>query len=218
MVNKVIVFYSTLTVICLFIIGQLMPSSYYTSLLVKLVLFLLLPMFFSRRVMLDKIRLRVSPTSLAYIGIMSALIILSIIVAYYLVASYIDISLIQNDFTDRQKIQGAMYLFPVLYTIFINSFIEEFFFRGFMFQGLEVHKGFAAIFSSMLFAVYHVGIFISWFTVPVLLLALTGLFLGGLIFSYAVHKTKSLLASYLIHMSADVGVVVVGVFLMKIFT
>ncbi len=109
-------------------------------------------------------------------------------------------------------------ILAAVYTIFVNSLIEEYFFRGFIFQGL-LKKGWnkrAFIISSSAFAIYHVSVFKAWFGIGLMMVMLLGLFAGGLIFAYFVKKTKSLFASWFIHISADLALIVFGFWILDL--
>ena len=64
--------------------------------------------------------------------------------------------------------------------------------------------------SSAAFAIYHVSIIEAWFSLWLMLVMLLGLFAGGLLFAYFVKKTGSIVASWLIHVSADLALVLFG--------
>jgi membrane protease YdiL (CAAX protease family) len=133
--------------------------------------------------------------------------------------SVIDVSLIAKDFSERMALTKKMIIFAGLYTIVVNFFIEELFFRGFVFQGLlksGLNKG-AYIISSLAFALYHISNFKTWFNIWLTILVIFGLFVGGLIFSYFVKKTDSFLASWLIHLSADLGIIIIGFRILGIY-
>ncbi len=213
-----IILYSIITILLLYLLSQVFELSYFISLGAKLLVFLLLPILLNKLVFKHKIPFRLEKKNLYRLIVISVVIILVIVCAYWLLQPFIDVSTIKNDFVNRQKINTSIFLFPVFYTIFANSFIEEFFFRGFIFMGLKNRPIIAAVFSSLCFALYHMSILATWFTLPLTILTIVGLFLGGLIFSYFVHKTDSLFASYFIHMSADIGVVIVGIFGMGLFS
>ncbi len=218
MKSKWIILYSIITILLLYVLGQVFELSYFYSLGAKLLVFLALPILLNRWVFKHKVPFKLTKHHLSRMVLISLLVVVVIIGAFLLLESFMDISTIKDDLSGRQKIDNAIYLFPIFYTIFANSFIEEFFFRGFIFTGLKNRPFIAAVFSSLCFALYHMAIIATWFTLPLMLVTMAGLFLGGLIFSYFVHKTDSLFASYFIHMSADIGVVLVGVFGMGIFS
>ncbi|TAH63854.1 MAG: CPBP family intramembrane metalloprotease, partial [Gottschalkiaceae bacterium] len=95
---------------------------------------------------------------------------------------------------------------------FINSFLEEFFFRGFIFLNLYklgFKKG-AYIFSSILFSLYHIGIFKNWFNPLLIILAVSGLISVGFIFNYIDTKSKSFINSWIVHILADAAIMLIG--------
>ena len=61
-----------------------------------------------------------------------------------------------------------------------------------------------------MFAVYHIAMMIGWFALPVVLLALLGLFLGGVIFSYFNERYDNIYLSWLIHMFANFATNTIG--------
>ncbi|MEG2289258.1 MAG: CPBP family intramembrane glutamic endopeptidase [Clostridium sp.] len=144
--------------------------------------------------------------------LLGTMVIIVIWTAYFIVKSYIDLDLIAKELMGSNLITPKNFPFVALYITFGNSFLEEFFFRGFIF--LQIHsKGYkklAYIFSSGLFAVYHVAIFKTWFNPWLIALALFGLFIGGLIFDYINLKSKSILNSWIVHICADISIMVIG--------
>ena len=72
------------------------------------------------------------------------------------------------------------------------------------------NKVFAYLFSSVLFAIYHVAIFATWFNVWLILLALLGLFIVGILFNWLNTKSNNFLNSWILHIMADIAVVSIG--------
>ena len=109
-------------------------------------------------------------------------------------------------------------MLSVIYISFINSLLEEFFFRGFAFLSLKrlTGRGFAYVFSSLSFALYHVAMMIGWFSLPLFMLMLAGLFVGGMIFNYLNEKCENVYTSWLVHMFANLGINTVGFILFGI--
>jgi membrane protease YdiL (CAAX protease family) len=100
----------------------------------------------------------------------------------------------------------------------INSFLEEFFFRGFVFLNVYEtgNKGWAYLFSALLFALYHIAIFATWFNIPLMLLALFGLMVIGFVFNYLDTLSNNFLNSYLVHIFANLAIVLIGLALFGI--
>lgn len=53
--------------------------------------------------------------------------------------------------------------------------------------------------SSFIFANYHVAIFLPLFSTPILLLAIAGLLIGGIIFQLANERSGTILPLWTIH-------------------
>ena len=200
---KKILFYSLTTIVILYFVEQVFMLPYLVKTLIKLPLFVIYPMM-----CLKKIKVR---TSYKKTRITALFVFTVIIVAFLLFRGFIDLDAIRYDMTHRMLIDKSLFVIAALYTVFINSFAEEIFFRGFIFKGLlKYSKDLAYLISALAFAVYHVAIFLTWFSLPIILLILFGLFVGGLIFNYFVEETDSILASYLIHITADLAIVLIG--------
>ena len=131
---------------------------------------------------------------------------------YFLIRPYFDFSNITTTLSQGLGVNGNNFLFVALYISFANSFLEEFFFRGFGFLKLKqvTSRCFAYGFSSLVFALYHVAMMIGWFSPFLFLLALLGLFAGGLIFNYVNEKYSNIYISWLIHLCANLGINGVG--------
>ena len=99
-----------------------------------------------------------------------------------------------------------------MYIAFLNSLLEEFFFRGFGFILLSKHagRGFAFGFSALCFALYHLGMMNGWFSPGLLLLTVFGLFVGGCIFNYLNARCENIYPSWLVHMCANFAINTVG--------
>lgn len=138
--------------------------------------------------------------------------------AYLLLKDVFDFSNITSSLTSNIGVNGKNFIFVSLYISFINSLLEEFFFRGFAFLNLIKVKGrrFAYIFSALVFSIYHVAMMIGWFSSFVFALVLTGLFIGGLIFNYLNEKSGSIYPSWLVHMSANFAINTIGFMLFEI--
>ena len=97
-----------------------------------------------------------------------------------------DFSALTANLTAQTGVNRSNFIFTAIYISFVNSLLEEFFFRGFAFLNLKrtSSRKIAYIFSSLLFALYHIAMMVGWFGLPVLLITVAGLFIGGCIFNY----------------------------------
>ena len=144
-----------------FIDGVISPP-YYIKSLIKIILFLVIPFIYS---ILDK---QVSFKSLFNfnkkgflfslgLGVSVYIFILS---AYFILSPYFNLSNVTSSLQNNIGVNKGNFIFVALYISFINSLLEEFFFRGFAFLNLKKvsNKNLAYIFSSSAFALYHVGL------------------------------------------------------------
>ena len=67
--------------------------------------------------------------------------------------------------------------------------------------------------SAVLFSLYHIGIFVTWFSVPLFILCVAGLAGVGLFLQWVSEKFRSIAASYVVHASANISINVIGALL-----
>ena len=121
---------------------------------------------------------------------------------------------------DKKGLLFAVGLGFAVYGVVLGAylFLEEFFFRGFAFLSIKnTHsKKFAYIFSSLAFALYHIAMMIGWFGLPVILISVLGLFVGGTIFNKFDEKNENIYLSWLVHMFANFATNTIGFILFAI--
>lgn len=141
-----------------------------------------------------------------------------IIVAYMIFKGFIDFSTIKDSLTTGVGVNVDNFIFVALYISFMNSLLEEFFFRGYAFILLKqkTNRIFAYIFSAGLFAFYHVGMTAGWFNGFIYVLAMLGLFIGGCIFNFLNEKCENIYSSWLVHMFANFAINTIGCILFGI--
>lgn len=137
------------------------------------------------------------------------------LLAYALIGDVVNWNLIVDDVQNRLGVTPAVFPFVALYITFGNSFLEEWFFRGFLHLKLISFIGHwkASIFSAALFSIYHLAMVVSWFDWPVLLLCMAALFAVGMVFNQLNRKQENIFASWIVHILADIGVMIVGFFI-----
>ena len=77
-------------------------------------------------------------------------------------------------------------------------------------------KKFAYIFSSLIFAFYHIGMTFGWVHIFVFILGFVGLIIGGMIFNYLNDKTDNIYSSWIVHMLINFGINTIGFILFGI--
>jgi len=223
MKEKYIIVSSLLACICLYFIEQVLSVNYLAKTVSKLLFFIIVPIVYinlaKKSDVKTELNLRKLDSKNFKLGFLfggAAFII--IFIGYFIFGSFIDFNSIATELTSKSKITPANFIFIGLYITFGNSFLEEFFFRGFIFLNLynSGHKKLAYIFSSLLFAVYHMGIFKNWFNIWLILLCLVGLFTVGIVFDWLNTKSKNFINSWLVHILADSAIIIIGLKMFKI--
>ena len=212
----------SVTVICCLIMalvdGVLRPG-YAVKSAIKIALFMLIPLIASK---IDHSVLYLSLLRPKKKGLLPAIalgvgIYVVILGGYFLVSPFFDFSQIAGALTDNAGVTKDNFLYVSLYISFANSFLEEFFFRGFVFTNLKQHSGrkLAYIFSATAFSLYHVAMMIGWFSPALFLLVMVGLVVGGMIFNWLNEKLDTIYYSWLTHMFANFAINTIGFMLLK---
>lgn len=188
--------------------------------LFKIVLFLALPLLYSlfdKGVSLGTVfRLRKSGIGGALI--LGVTVYAVILAAYFLLRDVVDFSQITELLATGEGVTKRNIIWVSLYISFVNSLLEEFFFRGFAFLELKKlsSRRFAYIFGAGVFAAYHISIIGGWFSPGIFLLVMAGLFAGGLIFNFLNEKNGNIYASWMVHMFANFAINTVGLILFEV--
>ncbi len=194
--------YIVLVIGLLFAIELWAPIAYIYKIFLKVSL-MLLPLIWVSRTFFAK----PDPKKLKIALLLGVGAILIIQAAYLVLQRYIDLGQIKTLLSEQQGITATTYVWVAIYATLGNSMLEEVFFRGFL-----VQRGFKRpwLFSSALFSFYHLTIFISWFSCWVTLIALVGLFVGGLMFCWLNGDRKSIWNSWAMHVMADISIFAIG--------
>ncbi len=198
--------------------GVIMPG-YAVKSAIKMLLFLLLPFLLSRiqrEVKFGEL-FRIRKNGIAVPLLLGLGIYAVIVGAYALLRNVFDFSGIAGSLSENAGVDGNNFLFVAIYISFVNSLLEEFFFRGFLFANLKemLSRRIAYLSSALTFALYHVAMMIGWFSLPLFLLCMIGLTAGGMIFNYMNEKQGSIYASWLVHMFANFAINTIGFILLK---
>ncbi len=221
--KKYIIISSLATCIILYFVEQVIGANYVVKTLAKVILFTLIPYLYVKIIKKSTVAVELNFKKLDkkhlklgfLLGISSFLIIL---VAYLLLGQYIDFSRIASELQNKSKITPTSFIFVGLYIIFGNSFLEEIFFRGFIFLSLYELKSkrLAYVYSSVLFGLYHIAIFKTWFNLGLIALALFGLVVVGFLFNWIDTKSENFINSWIVHILADSAIILIGFRMFKI--
>lgn len=199
---------------CLFMISieLILQPSYWTKSMLKLGIFLFSIIVYSlifnpnlKILEYDKKNLKIS--------ICIAVVVYVLIIATYaFLDQYIDTEQIKNSLMGKEHINRSNFIYVAMYITIVNSFIEEAFFRGFIFLNIKAlgYVKWSAVYSALLFSLYHIGIMSNWFNIYLFLVTLLALFGAGILLNWFAYKGKSFLASWPIHIAANLGINTIG--------
>lgn len=196
------------------IVDAVIQPGYAVKSLIKIILFLLIPVvygFFNKEVNIKKL-IKPNKSGIVTAVCLGAAVYVTILGAYFIFRNVFDFSALTTSLGETTGVNKSNFIWVALYISFVNSLLEEFFFRGFSFITLKkfTTRSFAYIFSSLSFALYHIAMMIGWFGVPVIVISLMGLFAGGLIFNKFDEKNENIYLSWLTHMFANFATNTIG--------
>ncbi|MTI49162.1 MAG: CPBP family intramembrane metalloprotease [Firmicutes bacterium] len=217
MKKNYIVLASLISCIILYFTEQVLETTYIIKTAIKIILFLGIPLYYIKNIenktikealkfdKLDKKQFKMG----IFFGVGSFLIVL---IAYFVLRGFIDLDSIAAELQNKSKITPSNFWIIGLYITIGNSFLEEFFFRGFIFLNLynRNYKKLAYVFSSALFGLYHIAIFQTWFNIGLVILALVGLIGIGLVFNWLDTKSDNFINSWIVHILADSAIIIIG--------
>ena len=193
--------------------GMIHPG-YAVKSLTKVIVFVGLTLRYRRwdKSFLPKALLRIGLKRILLAAAAGVGLYLLIVGSYFAVRCVVDFSRITGAVTSQTGVCRRNFLGVSLYIAFANSFLEEYFFRGFGFLHLKKQAGRRAAYlcSAALFAAYHAPMMIGWCSLALRLLFLAALFAGGLLFNRLDETAESILPSWMIHMFANFGINTVG--------
>ena len=219
LLNKKNLYVTLSVVICslgMSLVDGIVRPQYFIKSLIKIALFLIIPLiyFFVNKDEQKSLKDLFKPSRRDLLLALSLGIAIYAIIlgTYFLLRDVIDFSSIAGKLTRDVGVTKDNFLLVSLYTSFANSLLEEFFFRGFAFITLKKtsSRKFAYSFSALLFSLYHAGMMIGWFNIGIVLLALVGLYVGGVIFNVLNEKSGNIYTSWLTHMFANFAINTIG--------
>lgn len=202
------------------VVDGIIQPDYAVKSAIKILVFLIAPVIYSlcdKELNLRKI-FRWNKKGVGLTFGLAIAVYLIILGAYYVGKDIFDFSGITKSLTANIGVTGKSFVWVALYISFVNSFLEEFFFRGFAFLTIKklISRKFAYIFSSFMFALYHVAMMIGWFSIGVYFITMAGLFVGGLLFNYLNEKNETIYNSWMVHMFANFAINTIGFILFGI--
>ncbi len=209
-----------LSCVIMAVVEAVLAPGYGMKSLIKIVLFLLIPTVLLGRnksfPLTDLFKVKgkhLSKSILLGVGVYAL-----ILGAYFSIGSFFDFSQVAEAITNSSGVSKEEFVWVALYISFINSLLEEYFFRGigFLMLGKVSSRRFAYLFSALMFALYHIAIMSSWFSIYLFLLLMASLVAAGFIFDWLDEKNGTVHQSWLVHMFANFAINTIGFMLFGI--
>lgn len=217
MKTKYIIISSLAACIFLYFAEQVIMADYISKTLVKILLFVIIPCIYIRFIKKSTLKEfinynKIGKQHLKISILLGAVSFLIIFLTFRLTKNIINLQDIAGELENKSKITPENFAFAGLYITFGNSFLEEFFFRGFIFLNLYESKlkKAAYVYSSLLFALYHIAIFKTWFSIWLTMLSLAGLIIIGFIFDWLDTKSQNFVNSWIVHIFSDSAIILIG--------
>lgn len=160
---------------------------------------------------------RVRRDGLVFGAMLGLAISVLIIGAYLLVGRHwIDAAFVRQKAAEVGLDNLLLYVVACVYWVTINSLLEEYVFRWFIFrqcEGLLRRGGPAVLLSAACFTVHHVFALAAWFDWRINLVASLGIFIGGALWSWCYLRYRSIWSPYISHAIVDVAVFALGWYL-----
>jgi membrane protease YdiL (CAAX protease family) len=128
----------------------------------------------------------------------------------------LDKEMIAGKINEQFMVSAATVYLVAPFTIFANSFLEEFFYRGFAF-GLLAKKQptWGYLLPALAFTVQHILFIHHWMTPLPLALAVGGLFVLALVLQRLYETSRSLIAPWVVHVGGDLAMMGIAVTLLR---
>ncbi|GAE91118.1 hypothetical protein JCM21714_55 [Gracilibacillus boraciitolerans JCM 21714] len=197
-----------------------LTPNYMLKSLIKLVIFLVLPFVFIRFVVKISFKelFSLKFNDLKVASLLATGVFLLILTAYFSFNGFFDFSKVTVMLENNIGVDKTNFIFVAIYIAIVNSLLEEFFFRGFAFLTLLRFstRRIAYLFSAGMFAIYHIAMMTDWFSIWLFVLILISLFIAGLLFNRLDEKADSILPSWIVHISANISINLIGMMLFGI--
>lgn len=215
--SKKIILYVILACLIICSLDIFMKPTYMVKSVIKIFLFLIIPFSLVKKRDKSFLKKLILPKKDGLIkSILLGVCLLSLVLfLYFLLQDVYDFNKI-IPLLAESGINNSNFWFICFHISVINSLLEEFFFRGFAFLLLKknIKTSYAYLFSSLMFALYHVTIICEWFSIPIFIFSILGIMLLGFVFNYLDEKNGNIYNSWMSHMFVNFGINTIGLMLM----
>ncbi|MCD6579402.1 CPBP family intramembrane metalloprotease [bacterium] len=137
------------------------------------------------------------------------------LLAFFLLKHFLNFDQIAHKLINRNGITPINLIFVGLFIILINSYLEEYFWRGYLFKEFSscISPFWAHLLSGFGFSLHHLVFIYDWFNIPFFIVTFIGLSGYGIIMNLIYQKTKGILSTWVIHILVDLVQVGLGFYI-----
>lgn len=176
---------------------------YILATILKIILWAIVPIWYVRKIRKTTI---IHPSYDKHSLTLGLLAFGAVLLGYMVFGALIDAPALRTELA-AQGITHVTLLGVFFYISFINSFLEEYFFRGFHVLKPTLTR---IIYSSILFSLYHITIFWNYFSTLAIIISCIMLFVVGIAFCLLNKHHKSIWSSWVMHIFADLAICFIG--------
>ncbi|MEH2207273.1 MAG: CPBP family intramembrane glutamic endopeptidase [Nostoc sp.] len=149
---------------------------------------------------------------LAGVGLGLLMLGIILIVYWLLGAKWIDVEYVRDRATQVGLNSFVIYLVGAVYWIFVNSLLEEFVWRWFVYRKCEilVSSPLAVVLSALFFTIHHIVGLTAYFDWRATMLCSLGVFIAGAVWSWCYLNYSSIWPGYISHVFADIAIFLIG--------
>ncbi len=205
-----------MVVIAMLLVDGFFSLSYATRAFYKIGLFVLVPLVLASFIrwfdLFSIFRVKKDQKAVLHSLFLGMGVYAFLILLYLFLKDVLDLNQIKGALESSVAVNGKNFLRVAIYISFVNSFLEEFFFRGFAYLKLKdkMSKFGASSVSALAFSLYHFGMVTGWVSPLLTILGLAGLFFAGIIFNFINDRQGNIYASYAVHMFANFALNTIG--------
>jgi len=139
--------------------------------------------------------------------------------AFELSKGYIDFQHIAGQLSGAAQIGVENILLIGVFIVFVNSLLEEYFWRGFLFDEVNHLAGpwLAYGLTGLAFSFHHIMFYYNWFSFPLFVLVSMGLIGYSLIMNAIFQRYRDLFSCWLVHAIADVSQILIALMVLGFF-
>lgn len=204
-----------LACILMYVIETYIRPGYFVKSIYKIFLFAVLPLIycaFDKTVKYKEYFIVREKKQLLMSAALGLGVYIIILAGYFILKRFINLDNIALQLDNNLNVNKDNFVLVALYISFVNSMLEELFFRGFGFLTLNKNasKMYSYGLSAFAFSIYHVSILANWFNVILYVIFIAGLFATGILFNWLNEKYKNIYNSWIVHMCANFSINTIG--------